>query len=155
MASIEQIFLLVVGCAINGTVDTLRDVCRTSEMREVLYQNMVVDQRMPKFEEGHWYTFQMSGAKSARLEVLVKDKVVLQAGVEIIYPESPGAIAERHFKELAQIGNRHYGLGAPIDLGGIDNLNYGDTRSVFYIVKGNMNKHPFIVFRAGNRRFWP
>ncbi len=155
MTSIVQVFLLVVGCAINGTVDNVKDVCTTSDMREVPYQAMSVDQPLPKFEEGHWYTFQMSDSMNARLEVLIKDGAVLQAGVEVVYPESAGAIAERHFEKIANIANNHYGRGVPIDMGGVDNLNYGDEKSVFYLIKANMNKHPFIVFRAGNRRFWP
>ena len=155
MTSIVQVFLLVVGCAINGTVDNVKDVCTTSDMREVPYQAMSVDQRLPKFEEGHWYTFQMSDSTNARLEILIKDGTVLQAGVEVVYPESAGAIAERHFEKMANIANNHYGRGVAIDMGGVDNLNYGDEKSVFYLIKKNMNKHPFIVFRAGNRRFWP
>ena len=155
MTTIEQVFLLVVGCVINGTVDNLKHVCATSDMREVPYQPMSVDQRLPKFEEGHWYNFQMSDSTNARLEVLVKDGAVLQAGVEAVYPESAGAEADRNFEKIADIANRHYGQGVPIDMGGIENLNYGDAESVFYIIKANMNGHPFIVFRAGNRRFWP
>jgi len=155
MASIQQIFLLVVGCAINGTAENMKDVCTTSDMREVPYQPMGVDQRLPEFEEGHWYTFKVSDFVNARLEVLVKDGAVLQAGVEIVYPKSSNVKASDHFEKIADIANHHYGRGMPIDMGGIDNLNYGDRKSVFYMIKGNVNGHPFVVFRAGNRRFWP
>ncbi len=72
-----------------------------------------------------------------------KEEAVLQAGVEIIYPSSNSEQASNHFKKIADIANNHYGKGVPIDLGGVENLNYGDTKSVFYIVKGNANEHPF------------
>lgn len=155
MGIIEQIVLLLISCAINGAPETVREVCSTPDMVEVPYQQLSVDERLPRFEKAHWFVFQLPKTKQARLEVLLKDDAVLQAGVEIVYMKSANTTAVSQYNEVTKAAEKHYGKGRPIDMGGIEIQNYGGMRSVFYVIKGAMNKHPFIVFRAGNRRFWP
>jgi len=159
MSSIEEVFLLLVGCIVHGNADNLRDVCTSSEMQEIPYQPLAVDQRLPSFEKGHWFAFPISESTTARLEILIKNGAVLQAGVEIIYPQSATSGANDSFVRISNAATAHYGQGygqgVSMDLGDIDNLNYGDSKSVFYVIKTTINHRPAVVFRAGNRRFWP
>lgn len=155
MVGINDLFYLLLACVVTGTDTNYRDKCTTADMVEVPYVATSLDQNLPSFDEGHLYSFRTTNSVPAKFEVLIKDGKILQAGVEIVYPKESKNYPSGHFKAIASTANKHYGESVKIDMGEVDNLNYGDRKSVFYVIKSAINGHDFIVFRAGNRIFWP
>ncbi len=154
MVEINELFFLLLSCVASGTDTNYRDKCTTTHMNEVPYIKNSLDKNLPSFDEGHLYSFKTTNSIPAKLEILIKNGKILQAGIEIVYPKESKQYSTKHFKSVATIANKHYGKGTKIDMGGVDNLNYGNRKSVFYIINSVANKHNFIVFRAGNRIFW-
>lgn len=155
MMGINDLFFLLLACLSSGTGTNYREKCTTTDMIEIPYIQTSLDQNLPSFNEGHLYSFKTTNSIPAKLEVLIKDGKILQTGVEIGYPKESKEYTNKHFTSIVSTANKYYGKGVRIDIGGVDNLNYGNRESVFYIIKSVVIEHNFIVFRAGNRIFWP
>jgi len=41
-----------------------------------------------------------------------------------------------------------------VGVSALECINYGNASSVFYLTKGNISGHDFIIFKAGSREFW-
>ncbi len=154
MNSGEGLFLLLVRCVLDGTPENVTKVCTSPEMIGVPYVATPIDETLPAFDQGHWFTLSIGASVPARLEVLFKEEQVLQAGVQIIYDEQGTDAAARDFRAIERAADRHYGLGVSLDMGPVENKNYGDGDTVFYVTKYVANRRDILTFRVGNRRFW-
>lgn len=124
-------------------------------MYEIEYINTGMDRNLPKFDKGHSFIFKTNDDTESRLEILEIDSIIIQAGIQIIYPPSfYFSKAKKHFKILKSHSDKYYGESFPMNMGGAEILNYGNISSVCYLSQMKVNDRDVINFRVGNKKFW-
>lgn len=154
ITSDEVIKLLVTGIA-NITASELLSECKKIGMRQVPYQDVGLDSNLPPFDEGYHLRFNPNGKEEALFEILQKDGFVLQAGYQLVLPTSLSfSKASNRYQQLKQILESHYGVGYPMDVGGIESINFGNEKTITYLSKANIAGNVAITIRVGNKYFW-
>ncbi len=154
MISISELFLLLINCILNGSGENIKDLCISSEMIRIPYVAVTEDEKLPKFDNAYWYAVPYFESYDAKLEVLIKDGKVLQSGVEIVYNKDRLEVANLDFNEINNIALKYYGNSIKNELEGFVSFSFSDKNTVFYILKGETNGYPIIVFRAVNKKYW-
>jgi tetratricopeptide (TPR) repeat protein len=112
----------------------------------------------------------------ATFEILEKNSAILQAGIQMNYPEHLSSLFERHYQKLVQLAEAHYGDGLSLKLedmkgmglelpeitttSGIplkalrdmEVINYGNSKTVCYISKLVFYDRCSLVIRVGNKK---
>jgi len=148
ITSAEVIKLLVMEIA-NITSSELLHECKKIGMRQIPYQAIGIDSNLPSFDTGYHLRFNPDGKEEALFEILQKDGFVLQAGYQLVIPR-----AQNKYQQLIQILDSHYGVGYPMDVGEVNIINYGNTKTIAYLSYTNIVGNDVVTIRVGNRRFW-
>lgn len=154
MISISELFLLLISCISNGSADSIKGLCISSKMIELPYVAVSEDKQLPKFDAAYWYQVPYFESNSAKLEVLFKGGKVLQSGVELVYDKGNLKAANIAFNEIYDLAYEHFGNGTKDEMDGFVNFTFKDKNTVFYILKGEANGYPILVFRVGKTKFW-
>jgi len=129
--------------------------CKETGMNEIGYVHTGMDSNLPEFDKGYNLVFKTNDDAEARLEILEKDSIIMQAGIQIVYPTSFFfSKAKKHFKILKDHCDDYFGERLPMNMGGAEILNYGNISSVCYLSKIKVNGRDVINFRVGNKKFW-
>ena len=108
-----------------------------------------------QFDNGFNFIYHTNYYVEARLEILEKDSIIMQAGIQII--NSPSFFfskAKKHFNMLKGRCDDYYGESLPMNIGDAKILNYGNSLSVCYLSRLKVNGRCVINFKVGNRKFW-
>lgn len=155
MFNLDKIFSLLTDFVPEDKATNLIDKCKEIGMNEVEYLDTGMDSNLPEFDNGYNFVFKTNNDTETRLEILEKDSIIMQAGIQIIYPPSFFfSIAKKHFKILKRHSDGYYGKCLPMNVGGVVILNYGNILSVCYLSKMKVNGKNVITFKVGNREFW-
>lgn len=150
----EIIGLLVARVADILAADLVKE-CGDLGMRHVPYQDVGPTSNLPPFEAGYHFRFNPDGKEEVLFEILEKDGLVLQAGYQLALPTSLlFSKAKKRHRQLKEILETHYGVGQPMNVGGVEIINYGNATTIAYISKAKVAGTDAITVRIGNRRFW-
>lgn len=155
MYSLDETFSLLTNSVPEDKPSDLIKKCKEIGMNEIEYLDTGMDSNLPEFDKGYNLVFNTNDATEARLEILEKDSIIMQAGIQIIYtPSFFFSKAKKHFKILKDYSGIYYGKSLPMNMDGAEILNYGNILSVCYLSKMKVNGRDVINFRVGNRKFW-
>lgn len=155
MFSLEETFSLLTDSVPEDKASDLVKKCKETGMNEIEYLDTGMDSNLPEFDKGYNFVFKTNDDAETRLEILEKYSIIMQAGIQIIYPPSFFfSKAKKHFKILKDHSDNYYGVSLPMNMGGAEILNYGNISSVCYLSKMKVNGRDVINFRVGNRKFW-
>ena len=155
MFSLDETFSLLTDSVPEDKASDLMKKCKEIGMNETEYLDSGMDSNLPEFDKGYNLVFKTNDDAEARLEILEKDSIIMQAGVQIIYPPSFFfSKAKKHFKILKDDSHIYYGDSLPMNMGGAEILNYGNIFSVWYLSRMKVNGRDVINFKVGNRKFW-
>jgi hypothetical protein len=134
--------------------DLVRE-CADLGMRQVPFQDIGLSSNLPSFEAGHHFRFNPDGIEEALFEILEKNCLVLQAGYQLALPISLFfSKAKKRRSQLKDILETYYGVGLPMDVGGIEIINCGNDTTISYLSRETVAGTDAITVRVGNRRFW-
>jgi len=129
--------------------------CRDLGMDELPYRDLGYDSTLPSFGEGYLFNYETDDNETAFIEILKKDNMILQAGVQIIYkPSFTSMKMKKHHKYLLELSEKHYGSGLLTKVGYADVTNFGDYKTVCYLSKMKERGVKSITFRIGDKKFW-
>ncbi|MDH7513438.1 MAG: hypothetical protein QHH14_10890 [Clostridiales bacterium] len=155
MITTREIISLLVGRVANTLASDLIKECINLGMRQVSRQDISLSSNLPSFEAGHHFRFNPDGYEEALFEILEKDTLVLQAGYQLALPTSLFfSKAKKRHSQLKKILETHYGAGLPMNIGGIEIINYGNDTTIAYLSRSVVAGTDAITVRVGNRRFW-
>lgn len=155
MITTQEIISLLVGRVDHALAADLLKECVNLGMRQVPYQDVGLSSNLPPFEAGHHFRFNPDGKEDALFEILEKDSLVLQAGYQLNLPSSFFfSKAKKRHSQLKEILETHYGVGLPMNVGGIEIINYGNNTTIAYLSRATVARTDAITVRVGNRRFW-
>ena len=123
-------------------------------MNKIDYFDLGMDDNLPEFDKSYKLVYQTDGGIDSRLEILGKDSIIMQTGIQIIFPHSFFSKSKNHYKTLKSHSENYYGECLPINISGTKFLNYGNALSVCYLSKMKINCRDVINFKVGNRKFW-
>ncbi len=153
--SLEEIVKLLYTDILISKPETLAEKCRNLGMKEDKFVDLNILGTLPEFDNGFAFIYETDNKVNARLEIIDKDGIIMQAGIQIIYPISVfSSKSTKHFKYLTNKLNEIYGAAMPMDMPGTKILNYGNENSVCYISISTVNKKKCITLKFGNRAFW-
>lgn len=155
--SLDDIFSLLTDSVPEENASDMVKKCRETRMNEIEYLATAMDSCLPEFDNGYTFVFKTNDDAEARLEILEKDSIIMQAGIQIIYPLKflfSKSKAEKHSKILKDLSDNYYGESLLMNSGGVEILNYGNISSVCYLSKMRANYRDVITFKVGNRKFW-
>ena len=155
MLNIDEMFsLLTDSVPIDSPLDLINK-CEEIGMNQISYTNSGFDSTLPEFDKGYNFIYNTNDGVEARLEILEKDSIIMQAGIQIIYPPSFFfSKAKKHINILRRKSDDYYGECLPMEMSGSEILNYGNSSSVCYLSKMKVKGSDVINFRVGNRKFW-
>jgi len=155
MSSLDQTFsLLTDSIPIDSATDLVKK-CKAVGMNQIAYVDTGLESNLPEFDNGYSFTYKTDDGVEARLEILEKDSIIMQAGIQIIYqPSFLFSKAKKHFNILKGKSDDYYGESLPMNVSGVEILNYGNPSSVCYLSRMRVNGGDAINFRVGNRKFW-
>lgn len=148
-------FTLLVSFTVFDTVSEFIDNCRALGFVELQYVNIGLDEKLPDFDNGYMFEYKTDDKVTANLEVLEKDGMILQAGIQVIYPKS--LLFKRmpkHFEKVVTLADDFYGTGMLTKSDSMEIVNYGNEETVFYVSKVTVNRRDALTFRVGNKQFW-
>ncbi len=152
--SLNDTFFLLTDSVSALSADEFVARCRVG-MVEQPFVDTDIGQNLPVFDNGYWFKYTTDDDATAMLELLEKEGRILQAGVQIIYPKKIfSSMINKHYKKIVKIAESYYGVGQPTQAGNIKILNYGNSKTVFYVSKSNVYNQESLTFRVGNREFW-
>lgn len=155
MFSLDETFKLLTDAVPADKASALLKKCKKIGMNEIDYLDTGMDSNLPEFDKGYNLVYQTNDGVDSRLEILVKDSIIMQAGIQIIFPFSLFfSKSKNHFKILKVHSNNYYGECLPMNMDGAEILNYGNVLSVCYLSKMKVNGKDVINFKVGNRKFW-
>lgn len=155
IVSIENVVAVLVGFVGSWPALDLVKQCKDLGMMQETYFDTGMDNTLPRFDAGYRFKYITEDNVNATIEILERDKDVLQAGVQIVYP--PGTsekLVRKHYDEVKRVTLHYYGPATPASLGGVEILNWGNESTLFYLHRMFINNCHSIAFRAGNRKFW-
>lgn len=151
---IDTISLLVHNTP-NKEAKELAEYCRQIGMEEQEFLDLNILDTLPSFDGGYVFTYETDDKLVARLEIIEKNKIVLQVGIQIVYPLTFFfSKMKNHLKLIASELEEIYGPAMPMKVKNIKILNYGNIESVSYISTTKMNGHDVLTIRVGNRIFF-
>ena len=154
MFSLDETFSLLTDSVPEDKASDLMKKCKEIGMNEIEYLATGMDSNLPEFDKGYNLVFKTNDDAEARLEILEKDSIIMQAGIQIIYsPSFFFSKAKKHFKILKDHSDIYYGESLPMNMGGAEILNYGNIFSACYLSKMKVNGRDVINFKVGNRKF--
>jgi hypothetical protein len=134
----------------------LVQICHDSQMTPKIYRPSPHDANLPEFDTGYQFLFASDGCRLANLDILQTDERILQAGIQLFIPRRLFLSRSTKYRHtIVKHLDKHYGLGAPLQAGQVDLMNYGDSSSVCYISKTVAQNEDIITVRVGNRMYWP
>jgi hypothetical protein len=156
MVMLAKVIALLVGFVGTQPAADLVAQCKAIGMQQQHYEDVMgMDKTLPDFDSGYRFTFVTDDNVEATMEILEREKRVLQAGVQIVYPPATSEnLVAKHYSEVQRVAKEHYGRATPVSAGGIEILNWADRTTVFYSHRLVVNGCKGITFRAGNRKFW-
>jgi len=155
MFSLDETFSLLTDSVHQDKASDLVKKCKENGMNEIKYFESGMDRNLPEFDKGYNLVFKTNDDAEARLEILEKDTIIMQAGMQIIYPPSIFfSKAKKHFNILKGQCDDYYGESLPMSMCGGKILNYGNPLSVCYLSRLKVNGRDVINFKVGNRKFW-
>ena len=155
MFSLDETFeLLTDSVSIDSASDLVKE-CKRIGMTQIAYVDTGMDSTLPEFDNGYNFIYKTNDGVETRLEILEKDSLIMQLGVQIVYPLSFFfSKAIKHFNILKGLCNDYYGESLPMNIGDAKILNYGNSLSVCYLSRLKVNGRCVINFKVGNRKFW-
>lgn len=155
MFSLNETFALLTNSVPVDKASGLINECKGIGMQQIAYVDTGMDSNLPKFDNGYNFIYQANDDVEARLEILEKDSIIMQAGIQITYsPSFFFSKAKKHFNILKDQCDDYYGESLPMSIGGGKILNYGNPLSVCYLSRLKVNGRGVINFKVGNRKFW-
>jgi len=146
--------LLTDSVPIDSTSDFIKK-CKEIGMNQIAYVDTGFDSNLPEFDNGYNFIYKTNDGVETRLEILEKDSIIMQAGIQIIYPPSfLFSKAKKHFSILKGKSDDYYGESLPMNMSGAEILGYGNPSSVCYLSRIKVNDRNVINFKVGNRKFW-
>lgn len=104
MFSLEETFSLLTDSVPEDKASDLVKKCKETGMNEIEYLDTGMDSNLPEFDKGYNFVFKTNDDAETRLEILEKYSIIMQAGIQIIYPPSFFfSKAKKHFKILKVI----------------------------------------------------
>ena len=88
MYSLDETFSLLTNSVPEDKPSDLIKKCKEIGMNEIEYLDTGMDSNLPEFDKGYNLVFNTNDATEARLEILEKDSIIMQAGIQIIYTPS-------------------------------------------------------------------
>lgn len=129
--------------------------CMDLGMDELPYRDLGHDSTLPSFDEGYMFNYETDDNEIAFLEILEKDNMILQAGIQIIYkPSFTSMKMKKNHKYLLELSEKHYGSGFLTKVGLADVTNFGDYETVCYLSKMKARGVKSIIFRIGDKKYW-
>ena len=123
--SIENSFLLLKKSIGFITCKELVEKCKKIGMEEKSYSDLDGDVNLPNFDTGYIFYFLTDNNKRALIEILEKEKTILQAKVQIFYPRKLfSSKNNKHYKKIIDLVETHYGVGIPLNIANSKILNY-------------------------------
>lgn len=155
MFSLDDTFSLLTESVPEHSASILFKKCKEIGMSEIEYIDTGIDSNLPEFDKGYNFVYRTSDNAEAKLEILEKGLIIMQAGIQIIYsPSFFSSKTKKHFNILKDKSDNYYGECLPMNMGGVEILNYGNLYSVCYLSKMKTNGRDVINFKVGNRKFW-
>ena len=155
MFSLDETFALLTDSVTTDSASELIKECKGIGMKQSAYIDTGMDSILPKFDNGYTFIYQTNDDVEVRLEIIEKDSIIMQAGIQIIYsPSFFFSKSKKHFDILKYQCDDYYGESLPMSMGGGKILNYGNPLSVCYLSKLKVNGRDVINFKVGNRKFW-
>ena len=129
--------------------------CRQLGFEEQEFIDFNLFETLPSFDGGYVFTYETDDKLIARFEIVEKDKNVLQAGIQIVYPTTFFfSKMNRHLKLIASELEVIYGSTMPMNVQNVNILNYGNINSVCYISTQKLNGQDVLTLKVGNRAFF-
>ncbi|NHZ86151.1 MAG: hypothetical protein GWP19_09745 [Planctomycetia bacterium] len=154
MITINQLFTLLINCAMMGSAGSIDDYCLLPNMVSTPYITIPQDENLPSFNETYWFTFPYDKEINTRYEILIKDNSILQAGVEFVFNSDSLDSYSNTFYEIYNLAKEYFGETSFFHQGGFRTYSYGNDDMVFYILTGKIKELPFVIFRVGNTDFY-
>lgn len=155
MFSLADTFTLLTHSVGNLTINQVLQKCRDIGLDEYPYIDLGMDSSLPEFDNGYLFKYKTDDNIEVLLDILEKEKKILQAGIQIIYPRKLFiSKIGKHYKKLTDMAEDYYDTGSPMNLGNIKILNYGNNQTVCYISQSKVNKRNILTLRVGNTVFW-
>lgn len=154
MITINQLFILLINCAMMGSAGSIGDHCLLPNMVSTPYIAIPQDENLPSFDETYWYTFPYDEGINTRYEILTKDNSILQAGVELVFNSDSLDSYVDTFYEIYNLAEAHYGEVSFTHKGNFRTYSYRKDTTVFYLLTGEVMELPFIIFRVGNSDYY-
>lgn len=86
MFNLDETFSLLTDSVPEDKASDLMKKCKEIGMKEIEYLTTGLDSNLPEFDSGDNLVFKTNDDSEARLEILEKDSIIMQAGIQIIYP---------------------------------------------------------------------
>jgi len=155
MVNLEDTFsLLTDAVPVDGSTALIKK-CKELDMLQIAYVDSGFDSNIPEFDKGYNFVYKTNDSVEAKLEILEKDLIIMQAGIQIIYPPSLlFSKAKNHFNILKRLSDDYYDESLPMNISGAEILNYGNPSSVCYLNRIKALGRNTINFRVGNKTFW-
>ena len=126
--------------------------CQRLGMVSQKYQHNPADSSLPDYDNAYHFRFETNDSKTSLFEVLEKEGLILQAGFQILYPSSLlFSKSKKHHEQMISQLEENYGEGVPMNAGGTQIINYGDSNNICYISKAKVSGGDIITVRVGNK----
>lgn len=154
--SIAETFNLLIRVVGNKSAEELLETCRQLGMTENKFIKLGNYQALPNFDSGYVFSFNTDNDETAKMEILVVDNRVLQAGIQIIYKQSLFfSNLMKQYKRTVAFMEEYYGAGVPMDVGNnMEIMNFGDIETVSYVSKIKVNGRDSLTLKVGNAKLW-
>ncbi|MBL7961269.1 hypothetical protein JNL27_13640 [bacterium] len=150
----ELIYFIINAVDSMSSIQAIEE-CNRLGMKKIEFQHLSADSNIPQYDNGYAFTCSTQNNNISQVEILEKEKQILQMGFQIVY--KPRLILSRitgDLKRMNAILKNYYGDGVPMAMDNVDILNFGNENTACYISKIKINNYNIITLRVGNRLFW-
>ncbi|MDI6766933.1 MAG: hypothetical protein QME52_08940 [Bacteroidota bacterium] len=149
----EEILTLLIGTADEKVKPSqLIEACRKYDMHQIEYININGDLL---FKEGYNFLYNSPNGETARLEIIEKDGVLLQSGIQIIYrPRLLFSKINKDFSVLFNLLKSYYGNEQIQTYQGIIIYNFTNQITQCYLTQSTINKQQVLNCRVSNIEIW-
>lgn len=154
MITVNQLFALLINCALLGSANNIDNHCILPSMVSTPYIAIPQDKNLPNFDDAYWYTFPFKGGIKTKYEILLKDDAILQAGVELVFNSDSLDSFISTFYAIYKLSKEKFGEVSFSHQDDIRTYKYSFEDKLFYLRTGRVMDISFIIFRAGNPDYY-
>jgi hypothetical protein len=154
---LDKVIALLIEFVCSKPAADLIGQCKAIGMRQQPYEDILGgDKLLPDFDSGYRFIFLTNDDVNATMDILEKEKGVLQAGVQIVYPPTTSEdLIAKHYSQVQRAASERFGKATPLTSPeGAEILNWADFGTLFYTHRYAPGRWKSITFRAGNRKLW-